>query len=180
MGGATETIAYSYNAQGLVNSVNGFPVSDARSESRRITQSKIDYDEFGKRTANRAGERRHDHLCVRFADPPAVEPQHHHGSGAFIQKNTYGYDQVGHVIDHGEHGRGAALQHAVHTVAPGPTSYTFGYDNLYQLKTSTGAYTGVGAFGGRNYSVTMAYDEIGNITSKVQSDTLRATAVRHR
>jgi len=174
VGGAAETISYSYNAQGLVNSVNGFPVI-VNDPNPTHYATKIDYDEFGKRTRIELG----NGITTTYAYDPLTRRLSNLNtskSTTNIQKLAYGYDQVGNVTSLANTVAAPPGSTPLTTVAPGPTSYTFGYDNLYQLKTATGAYTGVGAFGGRNYSMTMSYDEIGNITSKAQSDTLKATA----
>ena len=118
VGGAPETIAYSYNAQGLVNSVNGFPTV-TQSESPTHYAGKIDYDEFGKRTRIELGNGvtttyAYDSLTRRLSNLNTTT-----GSGAIIQKNDLRIRSGRQRDDHGEHGRGAALQHAVHNGCAG-------------------------------------------------------------
>ena len=49
-----------------------------------------------------------------------------------------------------------------------PPAYSFGYDDLYQLTSSTGAFTKPNV-PVQNYTLAMSYDGIHNITHKTQT-----------
>ena len=91
-------------------------------------------------------------------------------SGAVLQNLVYTHDALGNVtslindID-------APADPGVGVIAPWRTSQTFDYDELYQLKTASGTFTGPPSVGTRSYTLGMEYDDIGNITRKNQSTT---------
>ena len=59
-------------------------------------------------------------------------------------------------------------------IAPGPNFQSFTYDDLYQLTGATGSYQGCacGCGNSRGYTLTMQYDQLGNIQNKNQTDTI--------
>jgi RHS repeat-associated protein len=63
-------------------------------------------------------------------------------------------------------------------VAPGPSTQSFVYDDLYQLTSASGFYEGCacGCSNDRQYTLTMQYDDLGNITHKTQKDVIEAPA----
>ena len=76
---------------------------------------------------------------------------------------SYGYDAVGNI-------KTLANAAAVPTsiTKGGATAYSFGYDDLYQLTSSTGAFAKPG-MATQKFTLAMAYDGIHNITHKTQT-----------
>ena len=76
---------------------------------------------------------------------------------------SYGYDAAGNI-------KTLANAAAVPTsiTKGGATSYSFGYDDLYQLTSSTGAFAKPGQ-ATQKFTLAMAYDGIHNITRKTQT-----------
>jgi RHS repeat-associated protein len=70
---------------------------------------------------------------------------------------SYGYDAVGNI---------KTLANAV--TKGGATDYNFGYDDLYQLTSATGAFAKPG-LATQKFSLAMSYDGIHNITRKTQT-----------
>ena len=79
------------------------------------------------------------------------------------QNMSYGYDAVGNI-------KTLANAAAVPTsiTKGGATSYSFGYDDLYQLTSSTGAFAKPGQ-ATQKFTLAMSYDGIHNITHKTQT-----------
>jgi RHS repeat-associated protein len=164
-----ETYTYSYDVQGNVKSVTG-----VRGGTTTNYATRINYDEFNQRTRLELGNGAftlyaYDPLLRRLT---SVDTKR---GTVDIQKVRYtSYDFVGNL-------KAVANQVTAPTnpqsgvVTPGPTSQTFVYDNLHQLTSASGTYTGLGSLGGRTYSLAINYDEIGNITRKNQTDNNRPT-----
>jgi YD repeat-containing protein len=76
---------------------------------------------------------------------------------------SYGYDAVGNI-------KTLANAAAVPTsiTKGGTTAYSFGYDDLYQLTSSTGAFAKPG-LATQKFTLAMSYDGIHNITRKTQT-----------
>ena len=76
---------------------------------------------------------------------------------------SYGYDAVGNI-------KTLANAAAVPTsiTKGGATSYSFGYDDLYQLTSATGAFAKPSQ-ATQKFTLSMAYDGIHNITHKTQT-----------
>ena len=76
---------------------------------------------------------------------------------------SYGYDAVGNIKTLAN---AAAVPTAV--TKGGATSYSFGYDDLYQLTSATGAFAKPSQ-ATQKFTLSMAYDGIHNITHKTQT-----------
>jgi RHS repeat-associated protein len=93
---------------------------------------------------------------------------------AKISDSQYLYDLVGNITNF-TNGLTTPAPVAPNTViAPGPVTQNFVYDDLYQLTSASGGYTGCacGCGNSRGYTLTMQYDGLGNITRKNQTDTI--------
>ncbi len=77
---------------------------------------------------------------------------------------SYGYDAVGNILSLGN----SAAIPAGTALYGGTTAYTFGYDNLYQLTSATGAFTKPNV-PVQKFTLAMSYDGIHNITHKTQT-----------
>lgn len=150
-----EVVNYYYNKGGLLESMNSekngfqYPIID-----------KITYDAFEQRTYLKQGNgvvtkykyeldrRRLDTLSVKTPDD------------GYIMQNAYSYDAVNNVLS-------LANSRDVPTGGLGGSMVsTYAYDSLYRLVSANGDYTGDGRED--DYELTMAYDDLHNITSKTQ------------
>ena len=77
---------------------------------------------------------------------------------------SYGYDAVGNILSLGN----SAAIPAGTALYGGTTAYTFGYDNLYELTSATGAFTKPNV-PVQKFTLAMSYDGIHNITHKTQT-----------
>ena len=96
------------------------------------------------------------------------------GSSGLIQQLSYTYDLVGNLTTIAN-ALPVPTPVAPNTVvAPGPTSQSFTYDDLYQLASASGTYSGCacGCGNSRVYTLSMQYDGLGNIQRKNQADTI--------
>jgi len=121
----------------------------------------VTYDKFEQRLAVQQGNNavttyRYDPLNRRLSGLKA------NAAGSDFMDLTYRYDDVGNIL---------ALSNAA--AAPGDnafggiTQFSFGYDELYRLTASSGRWTRPG--NEHTYSLSMAYDDIHNITKKTQN-----------
>jgi hypothetical protein len=80
--------------------------------------------------------------------------------------NSYGYDAVNNVV--GITNSAAFLPRKGASFA---VSHSYHYDNLYRLTSATGTVSGTGGSSAltSNYSLSMTYDNLHNITGKVQT-----------
>jgi len=164
-----ETVTYGYDVTGQVNQVTG-----QRGSTQTAYASKILYNELGQRTRIELG----NGAITKYVYEPVLRRLKNvntDAGGIAVQRLVYGYDSVNNVTSLANAVPATPTTVPAGAVLPGPTSQTFGYDNLYQLTSASGLYTGVGARGGRSYTLAMTYDEIGNIKSKNQKDTIVAT-----
>lgn len=153
-----EVLTYGFDAGGRINSVSGL-----KNAVPYDYVSHIGYDEFGTRARIIYGNGvvtlyDYDAETRRLTNLNSDEP-----GGLNFQNLHYTYDSVGNILQ---------LDNDVPIPPPptfgGPSQQSFTYDELYQLVDASGTY----AYAPRKdsiYSVTMDYDEIGNITAKDQA-----------
>lgn len=162
-----ESVSYSYNAGGLLESVVG-----SRATTTRYVQELL-YDEFEQRVSLTLG----NGAVTTYTYQPETRRLTDvvtDAAGKPLQRVHYDYDLVGNVVGMAN---GVPLPDPVAPngpVAPGPTSFTFGYDDLYQLTAATGKYNGCacGCDNERRFTMGLDYDPIGNIKRKTQNDVI--------
>jgi RHS repeat-associated protein len=159
-----DTIDYTYNSAGHVSSVR------STAQPQRFYVQKILYDVFDRRTRLALGDGTtttytYEPVSRRLTNVDTVGL-----TGNAIQHLVYSYDFAGNVKTLQNNVTAPGASPPAGTVVPGATSYTFAYDDLYQLKNATGSYTSFAAPGGRAFTLGMTYDEIGNIKNKNQID----------
>jgi RHS repeat-associated protein len=153
-----EVLTYRYDSGGLVREATG--VKDGRTYPYFTRQ---EYDKFGQRAFLATGngiqtsasydpvERR---LTNLRAGPAGGEP---------FQNLRYEYDNVDNIL---------RLRNDVAVPPPsrdgGPTTQTFGYDDLYRLTNASGSYEYEPGKLDR-YTLSQSYDSIHNLTSKQQT-----------
>jgi len=168
----SEVVTYSYDAGGMVSEVQG-----KRNGVTTTYASGITYNELGQRLLVSFGN---GVSTSNFYYPDTKRLENVDSSSTQLspplvfQKMTYTYDLVGNVT---------ALANDIDiptpvppntVIAPGPDFQSFTYDDLYQLAGSTGSYQGCacGCGNSRGYTLTMQYDQLGNIVQKTQNDTI--------
>jgi RHS repeat-associated protein len=164
-----EVVTYDYEESGAPRTVTGTMGTTTTNYVQRIN-----YDQFGHRSRVLLG----NSALVQYTYFPDTERLKTQTSilgglgGRVVQNLGYTYDVAGNITKLIDSVAVPTGPPPVGTIVPGSTSYTFGYDDLYQLTTATGQYLGCasGCNNARKYSVGMTYDEIGNIKHKTQND----------
>jgi RHS repeat-associated protein len=156
-----EKLRYAYDNGGLLKAAWG-----EKAGNRYNYINSLLYDEFGQRTHIEYGNSTnsnysYDPLTRRLAT--LVTTLNASQGSRQVQNLSYAYDLVGNV---------KVLQNgilvATNTALPaGPVRQQYDYDDLYQLTSAKGAY-GFGPGKENNYTNTISYDSIGNMTVKNQ------------
>jgi len=154
-----EALTYHYNAGGLPDMVTG---SFKGAPYDYVKQ--VGYDRFGQRVHVAMGngavsDYTYDPVIRRLAELRTES------LGYRFQDLNYTYDAVGNITD---------LENSVTPPSDGMGGYVkqhFDYDGLYRLTSANGTYQG-DPDSRENYTLTMHYDAIHNITHKTQLDTV--------
>src|SRR6185437_5627211 len=167
-----EVVTYAYDAGGRVSGVSG-----NRNGTTTQYVTGIEYNELDQRLSISFGNR----VTTEYFYYPDTKRLENVGSNSnalspplVFQKMTYTYDLVGNVT---------ALDNDIDiptpvppntVIAPGPNFQSFTYDDLYQLTGASASYEGCacGCGNSRGYTLTMQYDQLGNIVQKTQNDTI--------
>ena len=169
-----EQVTYGYDAGGMVHDVSG-----TRNGTTTTYVSSVGYNELGQRVTMVLGngvvsQYQYYPDTKRLLGLATTSPKVH----TDLQSLSYTYDLVGNVT-------GLKNFLSVPTpvppntvIAPGPNTQSFTYDDLYQLTSASGFYQGCacGCANDRQYTLTMQYDGLGNITRKTQNDVIEAPA----
>jgi RHS repeat-associated protein len=160
-----ETLTYGYDSGGLVNSATG-----VKGAFNYTYLARMDYDKFDQKLLMDTGTGvrttfGYDSANRRLASLKAELPD-----GFDFQNLSYHYDNVGNITQiHNEvpvpHGKPVG----------GPSTQTFGYDDLYRLTSASGDYRDKDNKLDR-YSLSLGYDSIGNTTSKNQVHTIEVNS----
>ncbi|MEO8903679.1 MAG: toxin TcdB middle/N-terminal domain-containing protein, partial [Polyangiaceae bacterium] len=166
-----EVVSYGYDGGGALNSVSGKPANASATTLPTPYVQKITYDEFGQRKSITLG----NGAVTKYSYDPNMRwlTDINTASGtATIQNNHYTFDNVGNILTAANNIAIPAPVSPNGPIAPGPTTQTFGYDQLYQLTSASGRYDGCacGCNNHRDYTYAQSYDEIGNIKTKVLTD----------
>ncbi|MDI2124976.1 SpvB/TcaC N-terminal domain-containing protein [Yinghuangia seranimata] len=150
-----EVLTYGYDSGGQVGKATG-----SKSGTDYTYLDRLDYDKFGQKILQQTGNGvrttyTYDAEDRRLATLKSVAP-----NSATFQNLGYTYDNLGNIT---------ALTNDVPQGGSigGPSSRTFGYDDLSQLTSSSGQYTDKNNQLDK-YTVTLGYDSINNTTSKSQ------------
>ncbi len=152
-----ETLAFEYNSGGLIEKITGL--------KQALTYNYLTfmgYDKFEARERVEYGngtktDYAYNPLNRRLSGLLAKT-----GTGRAFMDMAYGYDAVGNI-------RTLANNAQVQNLAQkgGKTSYTFTYDDLYQLTAATGEWAKP-YIAANKFTLSMSYDSIHNITRKNQ------------
>jgi RHS repeat-associated protein len=152
-----EVLIYHYDSGGLVNQVTG-----VKGPNTYTYVSRLEYDKFGSKAFIDYG----NGVTTTYAYNPLsrrlATMQSAPAGGSDFQNISYTYDSVGNLT---------ALANNV-AVEPndqlgGPTSQQFTYDDLDRLTGATGTYQ-FNRFQANQYSLSLSYDSIDNVTAKQQ------------
>lgn len=167
-----EQVTYSYDAGGKVYKAQG-----ARNGTTTTYVQNIVYNELDQRQYITFGN---NVTTSYFYYPDTKRLENVDSSSSQLspplvfQKMTYTYDLAGNVMTLAN-GIGIPTPVTPNTViAPGPNFQSFTYDDLYQMTGATGFYQGCacGCGNSRSYTLTLQYDQLGNIQKKTQTDTI--------
>ena len=174
-----EVVTYGYDAGGLVTTAQGTYTQpgDLKPHDPVVTPylSHIGYDEFGQRVRMVYGngiETRYSYdplmhrLSAADADNQDAFMSKHGIPARPFQRLRYSYDLVGNVVEL-KNDIPIPDKTSANSMQIGPTDEHFSYDHLYQLTAADGLYTAEAKRRFRQ-SLTLSYDEIGNIAEKDQ------------
>jgi RHS repeat-associated protein len=157
-----EVLTYRYDSGGLVTAATG-----TKGEFSYPYLERLDYDKFGQRVLLDTGNGTRTRYTYNAQDRRLSTLESRLGQGYVFQNLQYGYDDVGNV---------ASIRNE--TVAPsgpevgmqvgGPSTQTFGYDDLYRLTHAEGTYQPRTPRTDR-YRYDLSYDTVSNITAKRQT-----------
>jgi RHS repeat-associated protein len=165
-----EVLTYQYDAGGRPRAVAGIvPASGSSQASGGVFfpyVSRVEYDRFGSPVFRQNGNGTQGTYAYR-SDNRRLSNLSSLSGGVTFQNLNYGYDAMGNI---------QALVNSAATGEGGlaaPVTQGFQYDGLYRLSKANGLYsgafnTGTGANFNSQYSLSMTYDNLHNITEKNQ------------
>jgi RHS repeat-associated protein len=160
-----EVLSYAYDSGGMVRSASGVKGSDTYNYVTRL-----EYDKFGQQAFLQDG----NGVQTHYSYDPVMDRLSNQVAGPLLAPNGtnlgnfenlgYTYDNVGNVT-------GVANNVAVPSPPNfgGPSSQTFNYDDLDRLTGAAGSYQ-YAPGKSNNYTYALSYDNLHNITSKVQTN----------
>ncbi|MFC4476483.1 RHS repeat domain-containing protein [Flavobacterium chungangensis] len=158
-----EKINYTYNSGGLLQAVAG-----KKAYSYNYV-NKIGYDKFEQRSYLKycnGTETKYNYepLRRRLDNMTVASGTGYQGNNTprMFMNNNYQYDKVSNVLNVTNSAAGVSNKMG------GAMSHNYAYDNLYQLISANGIYTGADQKTA-NYSLEMKYDDLHNIVSKTQN-----------
>ena len=155
-----EVVTHDYDSGGFMSSMAGLKGGVAYPYVNRLEYDKFSSRRFTETGNSVATETQYDQfnrrLSRRIVDAP----------GRRVQDITYEYDSIGNVLN---------ADNAAPSPQPdlmgGTSQQVFDYDDLYRLISATGSYDfAPGKW--RDYTYDVAYDTVGNIVGKSQTDTV--------
>jgi RHS repeat-associated protein len=177
--GEGEKVSYVYDHGGSLDRITGHQQTTNPQQPSNpmdfVYLNHIGYDQFQQRNVLVSGngianQYAYDPLTRRLATVTASargpQEQQQNRPPTSFHKLQYTYDRVGNVLHMKNNVSVQPWKNA--PVFMGPLDVTYGYDNQYQLTSTSGKYRGNVAYG-YQYSDTYRYDETGNITRKAQS-----------
>ena len=158
-----EKISYTYNSGGLLQAVAG-----KKAYSYNYV-NKIGYDKFEQRSYLKycnGTETKYNYepLRRRLDQMTVASGTGYQGTNTprMFMNNKYQYDKVSNVLNVTNSAAGVANKMG------GIMAHNYSYDNLYQLTSANGVYTGADQKTA-NYNLEMKYDNLQNIVSKTQN-----------
>ena len=153
-----EVLTYQYGSGGLVKSAAG-----AKGNFTYDYIKRLEYDKFEQRAFIVYGNNTRTTYTYNAQNRRLSNLKSGKGDGSLFQNLNYGYDNVGNIL---------SLANNVPVPPPsqfgGPTTQSFGYDDLYRLTSASGTYQFSPDKTDR-YTLSMVYDNIHNILLKGQN-----------
>ena len=154
-----EVLTYQYGSGGLVKSAAG-----AKGNFTYDYIKRLEYDKFEQRAFIVYGNNTRTTYTYNAQNRRLSNLKSGKGDGSLFQNLNYGYDNVGNIL---------SLANNVPVPPPsqfgGPTTQSFGYDDLYRLTSASGTYQFSPDKTDR-YTLSMVYDNIHNILLKQQNN----------
>jgi RHS repeat-associated protein len=158
-----EVLTYHYNSGGQVDTATG-----VKGTYTYPYLTRLDYDKFDQRVLLRTGNGTQTTYAYNADDRRLATLQATLPTGSTFQNMNYSYDNVGNIT---------TINNNTPTPTPtpsllepeigGPSTQTFGYDNLNRLTSSQGQFH-PNTDKTNQYQLAMSYDSINNITNKNQ------------
>jgi RHS repeat-associated protein len=153
-----EVLTFNYDSGGLIQTISGLKTGTTYPYLNFMGYDKFEARErvaFGNGTAS---DYAYSPLNRRLAGILAQTP-----ANRVFMNMSYGYDAVGNV---------KSLANSAPLPRPnlfgGPTNYSFGYDDLYQLTSASGTFASP-PNKQQQFTLALSYDSIHNITRKTQN-----------
>lgn len=156
-----EVLSYHYNSGGLVDSATGVKATDTYQYLKRL-----DYDKFDQRVLLDTGNGTRTTYSYNAADRRIANQQSKLAIGYVFQNLNYNYDDVGNITSLSNDTQPPSGPE-VGTQVGGPSTQSYGYDDLDRLTTASGTYTTRGPKTD-HYTLGLSYDSINNLTRKNQ------------
>ncbi|MBC6448672.1 SpvB/TcaC N-terminal domain-containing protein [Actinokineospora xionganensis] len=153
-----EVLTYDYDTAGLINKAAG-----VKNGTNYTYVARLDYDKFGQRLLQETGTGVRTTYTYDPADRQLATLKSKLANGTSFQDISYTRDATGNITKLANAAPAGAIG--------GPSTQTFGYDELYRLTSASGEYIG-GDSKPNRYTLAMGYDSIHNATSKVQTHTI--------
>ncbi|MFF9851012.1 SpvB/TcaC N-terminal domain-containing protein [Streptomyces litmocidini] len=150
-----EVLTYGYDSGGQVTRATG-----AKSGTDYTYLERLDYDKFGQKTLQETGNGVRTTYTYDAEDRRPATLKSETPTGSTFQDLGYTYDDAGNIT---------ALANSAprNGVIGGPSSQTYGYDDLNRLTSASGQYTDKNNQVDK-YTLTLGYDSLHNTTSKSQ------------
>nr|WSX53096.1 hypothetical protein OG409_31750 [Streptomyces sp. NBC_00974] len=150
-----EVLSYDYDSGGQVTRATGI-----KGGTGYTYLARLDYDEFGQKTLQETGNGVRTAYTYDAEDRRLATLKSDAPTGSTFQDLGYTYDNAGNIT---------ALANSVpqNAVIGGPSSQTYGYDDLNRLTSASGQYTDKNNQVNK-YTLTLGYDSLHNTTSKSQ------------
>ncbi|WP_414939011.1 SpvB/TcaC N-terminal domain-containing protein [Amycolatopsis sp. cmx-11-51] len=151
----SEVLTYTYDSGGQVVRATG-----TKNDTDYTYLNRLDYDKFGQKVLQEAGNGVRTTYTYDEADRRLATLKSKTPGDAEFQNLGYSYDKVGNVTK-------LTNDPQQNSAIGGPSSQTYGYDDLYRLTSASGRYT-TETNQENKYTVALSYDSIHNTTTKTQ------------
>ncbi|MBE1576990.1 SpvB/TcaC N-terminal domain-containing protein [Amycolatopsis roodepoortensis] len=160
-----ELLRYDYDTGGQVTRANG-----TKNGTDYVYLGRLDYDKFGQKVLQQAGNGVRTTYTYDQADRRLATLKSKTPGATEFQNLGYTYDNVGNITK-------LINSTAQNPTIGGPSSQTFGYDDLYQLTSASGQYT-TKSNQQDKYALALSYDSIHNTTGKTQHHEITGTTTQ--
>ncbi|ANN18804.1 sugar-binding protein [Amycolatopsis orientalis] len=160
-----EVLRYDYDTGGQVTRATG-----TKNGTDYLYLGRIDYDKFGQKVLQQAGNGVRTTYTYDQADRRLATLKSKTPGAVEFQNLGYTYDNVGNITK-------LSNTVAAGGAIGGPSSQTYGYDDLYQLTSAGGQYTTKDNQQDK-YTLALSYDSLHNTTTKTQHHEITGTSTQ--